>query len=65
MKKQEIENGYELIADDEKDLVIIVKGEEIARTKQVTIPSGETLNKWVEVPERVSEEVKEEQGSEN
>lgn len=55
MVKRELDYGYELEADTGKELVLIAGGAEIARTKQVFIPTGETMNKWSEVDERVKE----------
>ncbi len=55
MIKRELDHGYELEAGTGKELVLIAKGVEIARTKQVFIPTGETMNKWSEADERIKE----------
>lgn len=55
MIKKELSTGYELTADEGKELVVIFEGEEIARTKHVFIPTDGTVHEWVEVPEKIIE----------
>lgn len=66
MKKEKRENGYELIADEGKELIILKRGKELARAKTVHVPTEGTKNTWVEVdeiipdpiPEPTAEEIK-------
>ena len=66
MRKENRENGYELIADEGKELVALKRGKEVARVKTVQVPGGGTKNTWVEVdeiipdpiPEPTAEEIK-------
>lgn len=53
MKEQKLPIGFELIAEEGKELIVIQNGEEIARTKSVIIPQEGTLNEWIEVDEKV------------
>ena len=54
MIKTDNANGYVLTADVGKDLIVLdKKGEVIARTKEVLIPTAGTLNTWVEVIEEL------------
>jgi hypothetical protein len=55
MIRKDLENGYELIADEGKELIVLVEDIETARAKQVFIPSEGTLNEWIEVPEKIVE----------
>ena len=55
MVKRELECGHELEADKGKELVLTSGDTEAVRTKRVFIPTGETLNKWVEAEERPKE----------
>jgi hypothetical protein len=57
MIRKDLEHGYELIADEGKELIVLVEDIETARAKQVFIPSEGTLNEWVEVPEKFVEVV--------
>lgn len=49
MKQTNKENGTVLEAAEGKDLVIIVDGLELNRTKEVFIPLDGTINTWTEV----------------
>lgn len=55
MKRQDHDQGYTLIAEEGKELIVLIDGEETARTKSVLIPPEGTLNEWIEVDEKIPE----------
>ena len=59
MKQQDTEHGYTLTADEGKELIVLIDGEETARTKSVLIPPEGTLNEWIEVDEKIPEPIPE------
>lgn len=54
MKKEKKDKGYELIAEEGKELILTDEtGEELVRAKTVYVPPEGTKNKWKEVKEKL------------
>ena len=57
MTKETYGDGYILTAGDNLELILVdPNGTEIARTKSVLVPQGETLNTWQEVAAKADPE---------